>query len=281
MEISVFHLFFAGTVFLCLGSAISAYAYRTPKYEEYLWRKEAHQFLNIAFTEKAPASFSQGRSYCPSCKHSLTIVDLVPLFSFLFNKARCRYCGEKIHWRYPATELLTLLVCMPLLWIADDILALILLSSVFCLLIAISLIDWRHQWIPDQLNLALLGVALLYSLYVPMDSLRDSIIAMLVGYLLIAGLRQIYLMIKGVEAIGLGDAKLLAALGAWQGMYGLFNILFLASVLGTIYALVSKKGTQQTIAFGPFLAIAAIVHFVLNSLFLDLFSLIHLSHFKL
>lgn len=240
---------------------MTAYVARTPKYEEYIWRKEAHQFLAIAFNEKPPHAFHSGRSHCPECQETLRFYDLLPIFSFLFSKGKCRYCKNEISIKYPLIELGSLLVCLPLLLISNQLPDLLLMTGIFCLLICISLIDWQHQWIPDQLNLLLLGLSLSLNLMESDIALYHAVLGMMFGYLLIISIRQIYLTLKGIEAIGLGDAKLLAALGAWQGIENLFHIVFYASILGVIYALISKKGRYQSLAFGPFLCLAALLNF--------------------
>ena len=249
---------------LCLGSAMTAYTCRTPKYEEYIWRKEAHQFLALPFNEAAPPSFSQGRSHCPHCHHTLNALDLIPLISFVLSFGKCRYCHHKISIRYPLIEAITLLLCFPLLFLIEQWVPLLIITCIFSLLISISIIDWQHQWIPDQLNLLVLGFSLAFHLLDRQLGQESALLGMMLGYLCIVTLRQIYLTLKGIEAIGLGDAKLLAALGAWQGFENLFYILFYASILGVIYAIISKKGRYQSVAFGPFLCIAALVNYFIT-----------------
>lgn len=277
MEITLIHIIISSMVFLCLGSAIGVYVIRTPEYEEHQWRKEAHAFLEQPFpeTEIPPPSFSTGRSRCPKCNTKLTLLDLIPLLSFLINRQRCRHCHAPIPWFYFAIEIATLLLCLPLLWIADSQPELVLISLIFCCLLTISLIDWRHQWIPDQLTLFLLGLALIHTMSTAFVSLESSVIAMLAGYIFVVAIRQIYLSIRKIEAIGIGDAKLLAALGAWQGVDAMFAIVFIASSLGIIYAITYKKSGKQAIAFGPFLCIGAAIHFYLIQLNLNFY--IHIT----
>jgi prepilin signal peptidase PulO-like enzyme (type II secretory pathway) len=240
---------------------MTAYVARTPKYEEYIWRKEAHQFLALTFNESPPHAFHTGRSHCPECKETLRFYDLIPVLSFIFCKGKCRYCGHKISIKYPLIELGVLALCLPLFFISNQLSDLLLMTGIFCLLTSISLIDWQHQWIPDQLNILLLGLSLSLNLMKGNIALYHAVLGMMFGYLLIVAIRQIYLTLKGIEAIGLGDAKLLAALGAWQGIESLFFIVFFASVLGVIYALISQKGRYQSLAFGPFLCLAALLNF--------------------
>ncbi len=240
---------------------MTAYVARTPKYEEYIWRKEAHNFLDMPFDESPPQAFHIGRSHCPECNETLQFYDLIPVLSFIISKGKCRYCKHTISIKYPLIELGSLAICLPLLLISQHWLSLLLVTGIFCLLICISLIDWQHQWIPDQLNLLLLGLSLGVNLLESERMLYHAVLGMVFGYVLIVSIRQLYLTLKGIEAIGLGDAKLLAALGAWQGLESLFYIVFYASILGVIYALISKKGRYQSLAFGPFLCLAAFSHF--------------------
>lgn len=264
MEITLFHIIFAALIFMCLGSAITAYVHRTPMHEEYVWRKDAHHFLELDFDEIEPVSFFKGRSQCPKCLQSLKFKDLIPVLSFVLNKQRCRHCNEPISWRYFTIEVMTLLFCMPLLWFANNETEFIMLSLIFCTLITISIIDWQHKWIPDQLNILLLGLTLCHILINGQTLLQDSVIGMLIGYFFVIAIRQLYLTLRKIEAIGLGDAKLLAALGAWQGLHGVFAIVFIASLLGVLYALINKKTRQQTIAFGPFLCLASVTNYVIS-----------------
>ena len=238
---------------------MTAYVVRTPRYEEYTWRKEAHQFLDIPFDDAPPLGFHSGRSQCPKCHKHLKAYDLIPIFSYLMSKGQCRYCQTKISIKYPLIELACLLCCMPLLVINLSIIPLILTTAIITTLIAISIIDWQHQWIPDQTSLLILGLGLTINLLIGDIALYQSVLGMLIGYLLIVSIRQIYLTLRKIEAIGLGDAKLLAALGAWQGLENVFYILFFASLLGVIYAILNKQGRHQSMAFGPFLCVAAFI----------------------
>ncbi|TBR38148.1 prepilin peptidase [Marinomonas agarivorans] len=268
MEVTILFSIFAGIFFLCLGSAITAYVARVPAHEEYLWRKEAHNLLELEFNEPEPVSFYRGRSVCQHCQHSLAVKDLIPVLSFLFQRGRCRYCNASVSPGYLFIELAVLAICLPLVWLSNTYIELVTLSALFSVLVTISLVDWRHQWIPDQLNFTLLGLGLLYTIITATSVvLREHVIAMLIGYLLVALLRQIYLVFRNVEAIGLGDAKLLAGLGAWLGLSSLFSVIFLASLLGIFYALATQKKVHQTISFGPFLALAAIIIFMTEAYF--------------
>ncbi|WP_084616326.1 A24 family peptidase [Marinomonas sp. S3726] len=244
---------------------MTAYISRTPKYEEFIWRKEAHEFLNLTFNDSPPPSFHSGRSLCPKCQHTLKFYDLIPILSFLSTRGKCRYCKSTIAITYPLTELASLLICLPLLYISSSWLSLLILTCLFCLLICISVIDWKVQWIPDQLNLLLLGIALIYNMMENAIPMKEAVFGMMLGYLCIVSIRQLYLIFKKIEAIGLGDAKLLAALGAWQGVESLFYILFYASIAGVMYAILSRKGRYQSLAFGPFLCFAALLNFFITN----------------
>ncbi len=242
---------------LCIGSLISAFLFRWPTWCEFHWKKEAHDILELDFNETPPLSFTHGRSQCPQCHNTLSILDLLPVFSYLFLSGKCRHCKKPIGRTYLILELITLTMCLPLLFLEVSLTYTILTSLIFCCLLCISLFDFQHQWIPDELN----GLLIFFSLILALQSESSvtlSVYGLLFGYGGIYLIRLIYLNIKKIEIIGLGDAKLLAGIGAWLGVGAISYILFLASVLGLIAFLFHRN--RQT-AFGPYLCIASYFYF--------------------
>ena len=123
-------------------------------------------FINcIIYRLKEDKSVLKGRSYCPHCGHTLAVKDLIPLFSFLFLKGRCRYCGRKISWQYPLVEL-----AMGIGLVVIAILGLGVGESVFYsilwgLLLIIFVFDWRYMVVPDLVTNAAIIVALGFSVW--------------------------------------------------------------------------------------------------------------------
>ena len=122
------------------------------------------------------------------------------------------------------------------------------------LLAVIAVIDWRSLRIPDRLSLPLIGAGLVLAAVGP--RLGDHLIGAVLGYALLAGFGAAFYRFRGVEGLGLGDAKLFAAAGAWLGWQGLPAVLLVAALGGLAFALATGQARRdRTIAFGPWLAL--------------------------
>lgn len=183
----------------------------------------------------------KGRSVCPQCGHTLGAPDLVPVFSWLFLRGRCRHCGAHIPARYLLVELL------------GGVLAL----AVCGILLSVSLIDAETQTIPDRLNLALAVCGAVSVLLSPADWLPHVIGALCVS----VPMFLLCLVIDG--AFGGGDIKLMAAAGLFLGWQNTLLAMFFGIVFGGmygIYLLAAKKaGKKDHFAFGPFLCAGIVI----------------------
>ncbi|QUX95996.1 hypothetical protein C0J08_11510 [Marinomonas sp. CT5] len=244
---------------LSIGSFIASYTARWPIKAFYLWEKEAHQLLSKPFYKTKPLPITTSRSQCFHCFHTLTIMDLIPLISFIALKGNCRYCHHKISYRYPIIELLHLIFCLLLFTKAGDIYQLSLLTILASALMVSAVIDFEQQLIPDGCNIVVLGCALILNIMA--GSIENSVLGMLFGYTIIYGVRFIYYLLKHQEGIGLGDAKLLAALGAWLGISNLAYLLLGASLSGILYTICLRKNGPKHLSFGPFLIFSALLVF--------------------
>lgn len=126
-----------------------------------------------------------------------------------------------------------------------------------CVLMIISLVDLKTLRIPDILSLPLIAAGLTLAFAVPDVNTADHVIGALAAYMLFAGLGEIYFRSRGIDGLGLGDAKLFAGAGAWLGWQVLPIVLLLATAGGLIQAvLMTKANRTKPIAFGPFIALA-------------------------
>lgn len=217
---------------LLVGSFISAFTYRYPR---------KIQFLT-------------GRSFCPKCKKIISWFDNIPLLSFILLGGRCRNCNKPISRRYPLIELAGgvgfLLVprspALPAGGLGVEGLAL------FCILLAIFVIDLEHQIIPD----GLIFLGMFFALFLIPGSLTGALFA---GFLSASLLLLIYLATRG-RGMGLGDVKFAVLGGMIVGLKLCLPWLFLAfltgGIVGVILILGGKKKLKDKIAFGPFLVIA-------------------------
>lgn len=199
------------------------------------------------------------RSRCPDCGHTLGALDLIPLFSWLFLKGKCRYCGKKISPRYPLTELLLAVCYVSLLAVYDlrlhTLSLMVLCSCLFCL----SLVDLDIQIIPHRFLLIPAAVRLLELIH------EGGFSAMLIPLLTGLGLGGSVLLISLImdkilkkDTMGGGDIKLLALLGLYFTVPECFLLLILACLIGIFMAaLLMKVKSDAAFPFGPALSLAA------------------------
>lgn len=202
-----------------------------------------------------------GRSQCDGCGRALGARDLVPLLSAIASRGRCRMCGAPIdgfHWRVELGSAL----------IGGGALALLAgtagwLWALFgWLLLPLALLDARHFWLPDRLGALLAVVGLLLAGPLFGANLFDRWIGALAGGAALALLAWTYRRMRGVDGMGGGDPKLVAAIGCWTGWQALPLLLLLASAGGIGWALsVQQKGdrplAERRVPFGVFLCAAA------------------------
>ena len=207
------------------------------------------------------------RSYCPSCSHPLSWRENIPLFGWLLLGGKCRFCRAPIPARYPLTELASgLFAVLAALAFGPTphFLAAVFFST---LLLVLSLIDLATYLLPDMLTLPGAGAALLCSLLLPPHwTLGIGWQSALAGGLLGGGglwaVAALYRRIRGVDGMGLGDAKLLLLVGALLGPAAVGITLFGGALFSLPAGILAarKGGMQARLPFGPFLCAAAALY---------------------
>jgi leader peptidase (prepilin peptidase)/N-methyltransferase len=256
---------------LLIGSFLNVVIHRLPIMMEREWRKQATEILapedsrEVASKTEPAFNLMVPRSCCPKCKAPITAWQNIPVISYLFLRGKCAGCGLKISLRYPiiesATALLSVAVAVKFgfTWYTAAALAM-----TWCL-IALAVIDFDHQLLPDQITLPLVWVGLLLSLWATPDSplapdMRSSIIGGLAGYLSLWSVYWLFKLLTGKEGMGYGDFKLLAAFGTWFGWQPLLLIVLLSAFAGAVIGvgLIVFRGRDRNIPipYGPYLAIA-------------------------
>lgn len=224
-------------------------------------------FLNVVI-HRVPLgeSIVKPRSRCPACEHTIAWYYNIPLFSYIWLRGHCRYCGEKISFRYFLVELLTGITSLYTFYHFQDlVLYLAWFGFLLAPLIAVIFIDLQHRIIPNSISLpGILAGVVVHYLSAPFllekEALIDSLIGIFAGGGFLFLVAFAYEKLKKKEGLGGGDVKLAAMLGAFFGWQGVLMILLVASVLGSVIGLLVvalKKNWQYQIPFGPFLAIAA------------------------
>jgi leader peptidase (prepilin peptidase)/N-methyltransferase len=248
---------------LMIGSFLNVVIYRIP----IMMQRESENYLALENDQPPPHTERYNlitpRSACTSCAHKLTPADNIPLLSFVWLKARCRYCKARISWRYPSVELLTAVLSALVIWHLGSGMAGLSALILVWMLIAMSFIDLDTQLLPDELTLPLMWLGLLINLDGTFVPLRDAVIGAAAGYLFLWLVYWMFLAATGKEGIGYGDFKLLAALGAWMGWMMLPLIVLLSSVVGATFGLfmiaLKRHQRDRPIPFGPFLAAAGLL----------------------
>lgn len=210
------------------------------------------------------------RSRCPRCAAVLAPRDLVPLASWLWNRRRCRFCGGGIAIFYPAVELAALAVAASAAMVLDGWLVWAT-SGLGWSLLALAWIDQRHQWLPDVLTLPLIPAGLAVAWLAVPERIWDHLLGAVLGFLALAAIGWLYRRLRGRAGLGLGDAKLLAGLGAWVAASGLASVVFLAALSGLTLVLLRRLGRApldggDRIAFGPHLCLGGWIVWLLGPL---------------
>jgi leader peptidase (prepilin peptidase)/N-methyltransferase len=223
-------------------------------------------FLNVIiyrFSERENLKgILTGKSYCPNCKQPIRWHDNIPLLSYLVLRGKCRHCGWRIPLRYPLVELLGGITPVVVYYLFHNHGWITVLSyTLFVyLLIAIAFIDWKTFEIPDELSIGGTLLGLLLSFLRPDIGPLESFLAALVGAGVVALIIILYLKLRGVFPLGIGDAKLLAMVGAFEGFTGVYCSLFLGSLIALAFyipQIVKNKTLQFAVPFAPFLALGA------------------------
>jgi leader peptidase (prepilin peptidase)/N-methyltransferase len=209
-------------------------------------------------------------SHCPHCKQRIRWYDNIPLVSYLVLGGRCRHCGARITPRYFLVELLTASLFL-LVWVKiGGWLAAIYWIVVAGLIIA-TFIDFEHYIIPNEVTYGGIVLGLLLSVVYPpllnVVSIRAALLQSFLG-VVVGGATLLLVALMGEwifkkEAMGMGDVKLLAAIGAFLGWEATLFTVFVSSVVGGVIGLVlvllSKKGLQSRIPYGPYIAFGSLV----------------------
>jgi leader peptidase (prepilin peptidase)/N-methyltransferase len=171
-----------------------------------------------------------GRSHCPHCLHRLALADLVPILSWLWSLGRCRYCRSPVGIFYPGAEAAAMAIAVVSVVVFPGIDALISCGLGWTLL-TLALIDLRHHILPDALTLPLAAAGLGTVWPRGGAALLDHALGSAAGLLIFLAISYIYQRLRDREGLGIGDAKLLAAGGAWVAWQGLASVVLIASAV--------------------------------------------------
>jgi leader peptidase (prepilin peptidase) / N-methyltransferase len=218
-------------------------------------------FLGVVI-ERLPAGrpLAFGRSRCDACGATLGAKDLVPIASWLWQRGRCAHCRAELSAFYPIIELAALAVAASAALVVSGWLLLVSCMLGWTLL-TLAAIDQRHFLLPDILTLPLIPAGLSVAFALDPALVVSHLVGALAGFAAFAAIAFVYRRLRRREGLGLGDAKLLAAAGAWLGWQALPGLVVIAAVCALAVALAravagDRLSATTKIAFGSYLALA-------------------------
>ena len=258
----------AGIAGLLIGSFLNVVIYRLPVMMQHEWTAQCKTLLekpDSAATDAEQPAFNlvTPHSHCPTCDAPIKAWQNIPLISYLLLGGKCNACKTPISIRYPMIELITGLLSGLVIWHFGFNWqggAMLLLAWA---LITLTMIDFDHQLLPDNITLPFLWIGLIANSFGLFCALPDALWGAVFGYLSLWSIFWLFKFFTGKEGMGYGDFKLLAVLGAWLGWQMLPLIILLSSLVGAIVGIalliLKNKGKSVPIPFGPYLAAAGFI----------------------
>ena len=211
-----------------------------------------------------------GRSFCPNCKKLITWKDNIPIISFVFLNGKCRSCKKKNSPQYLLIELITIVYFFVIYYLFGITITTLLFLILGLSFIIIFFIDLKHYIIPNVLTFSLMIIGFIKSFDPNLNPIFpnfiNSLIGGIFGYLIIWSIIYFYKQIRKKEGMGLGDAKLLSAIGFWFGWISIPFVIFLSSIIALLSVIPSllknSKSMSSQIPFGPYIIIGCIIYVV-------------------
>ena len=251
---------------LCIGSFLNVVILRLPKMMQQDWRCQCEEFLELSDDQRkndAPITLSKPASTCPSCGHGIRAWENVPVISYLVLGGKCASCKTGISPRYPMIEAITALFSVVTILVMGPSEAALWSLLLVWVLIALTVIDFDTQLLPDSMTLPLMWLGLILNYFGVLTDFSSAFWGAVAGYLSLWSVYWLFKLVTGKEGMGHGDFKLLAALGAWLGWELLPAVILLSSLVGAVVGIslmvFRKHGREVPIPFGPYLAAAGLL----------------------
>jgi leader peptidase (prepilin peptidase)/N-methyltransferase len=224
-------------------------------------------FLNVCiYRWPKEESVVRPRSRCPGCGNPIAWYDNIPVVSWLLLRGRCRHCHTSISIQYPLVELGTGLIWAGMAWRHGWSVTAVAGAVFFTILLGITMTDAREYIIPDEFSLGGLGLGILFSLPGGFASISAALLGAAAGFAILWGVGALGTRIFKEEAMGGGDIKMMAMVGAFVGWQGVLLTIFLGALLGTlVFVPLSLLDRKRLVPFGIFLSVGAAVTWLAGS----------------
>lgn len=251
---------------LCIGSFLNVVILRLPKMMQQEWRCQCEEFLELPDGQRkpeTPITLSSPASTCPSCGHRIRAWENIPVLSYVLLRGKCASCKAGISPRYPVIEALTAAFSVVTVMVLGPSEAALWSLLLVWSLMALTVIDFDTQLLPDSITLPLMWLGLVLNFFGVLTDFHSAFWGAVAGYLSLWSVYWLFKLVTGKEGMGHGDFKLLAALGAWLGWQLLPAVILLSSVVGAVVGIslmvFRKHGREVPIPFGPYLAAAGLL----------------------
>ena len=251
---------------LCIGSFLNVVIFRLPAMMQQEWRCQCEELLEVPDAKREPVrvlSLSKPASTCPHCGHGIRAWQNIPVISYLLLKGQCASCSQPISVRYPIIELVTAVFSVLTVYLLGPTPGALWALLLVWALVALTMIDFDTQLLPDSITLPLLWLGLIVNYFGQLVPFSEAFWGAIVGYLALWSVYWLFKLVTGKEGMGYGDFKLLAALGAWLGWTLLPAVILLSSVVGAAVGIAlmvfKQQGREVPIPFGPYLATAGLL----------------------
>ncbi|WP_181811536.1 prepilin peptidase [Yersinia pseudotuberculosis] len=279
MDIQVFfvsYLIFGAMV----GTFLNVLIYRLPIMLTNLSsRSESHGEEIKMRSHLRNINLFQPGSFCHHCNESIPIKYNIPILGWIFLRGASRCCNKKISTRYLFIEVLAVIQTLLVLMIFKEDLLICTSLVLIWSLTALAFIDFDTYLLPDCMTIPLLWLGLLINIDTVFAPLTSAVLGAVSGYLFLWLSYWLFKIVRGIDGMGYGDFKLMAALGAWFGVSAVPFLILFSSFFGlvayAIFYFFDKKDNGKEInyiAFGPYISLAGVLYLFLGSHVTNLFS---------
>jgi leader peptidase (prepilin peptidase)/N-methyltransferase len=271
-----------------IGSFINVAVYRLPIMLTHDWQQQSLEILADATGNKAlvadfarrlpkhetPFNLAVPNSTCPLCNVGIKPWHNIPIVGYFLLKGRCANCRQTISRRYPLVEVTTaILTTLVITLLGPNLQG---LAGCFLLwsLVALALIDYDTQLLPDDITIPFLWIGLVINYFEVITSFDNAFWGACMGYAALWTVFQLFKLVSGKEGMGYGDFKMLAMLGAWLGVQTVPLIIVLSSFAGAAIGgtmIIFGRDKAKPIKFGPYLAVAGFIALLWGNELIDMY----------
>ncbi|WP_242560697.1 MULTISPECIES: A24 family peptidase [Pandoraea] len=267
---------------LFVGSFLNVVVYRLPRMLETQWAQEVAAWSGQMPPVTPVFNLAWPPSRCPRCETRIAAHHNLPVFSYLWLRGRCAACGTGISMRYPLVEMVVGVLFAVVAWLfvpTHQYAAMLAWCGFGATAFALALIDMDTRLLPDWLTLPLLWGGLLCSVMHVTLPVDEAVLGAALGYGVMWTIAAVYRALTQHDGLGGGDAKLVAACGAWLGWIGVPLMLAFGAVAATlafaVFGMVRGRALREPLPFGPWLVLGALASLLWGEPFLDLWLRTH------